>query len=129
MTDKLIVSNKAALRHKYGGAGLTRIRAALEQLVTADRRRGLVTRVVYLDDAEAMRARRAPVVADPVDYATTKAAIDAIFRAETPDYLMLLGAPDVVAQQPLQNPLYDPPDEPDAYAWSDLPYACAGPYS
>jgi hypothetical protein len=129
MTDKLIVSNKGALRRKYGAAGLARIRTALEQLVTADRTRGLVTRVLYLDDAAAMRKRRAPVVADPVDYATTKTAIDAIFRKETPDYLLLLGAPDVVAHQPLQNPLFDPPDEPDTYAWSDLPYACAGPYS
>jgi len=129
MTDKLIVSNKGALRRKYGGAGLARIRTALERLVAADRKRGLVTHVVYLDDARAMHAHRAPVVTDPVDYAATKAAIDAVFRAQRPDYLMLLGAPDVVAHQPLDNPLYDPPDEPDRYAWSDLPYACAGPPS
>jgi len=129
MTDKLIVSNKAALRRKYGGAGLARIRTALKHLVAADRKRGLATRVVYLDDANAMRALRAPVVTDPIDYAATKAAVDAVFRAQTPDYLVLLGAPDVVAHQPLDNPLYDPPDEPDLYAWSDLPYACAGAYS
>ena len=129
MTDKLIVTNKGALRRKYGAAGLARIRTALERLVTADRKRGLVTRVAWLDDAGAMRAHRAPAVTDPVDYATTKAAIDALFRAATPDYLMLLGAPDVVSHQPLANPLYEPPDEPDVYAWSDLPYACAGPYS
>jgi hypothetical protein len=129
MTDKLIVSNRAALRRKYGGAGLARIRAALERLVAADRKRGLATRVVYVDDANAMRAHRAPVVTDPIDYAATKAAVDAVFRARTPDYLVLLGAPDVVAHQPLDNPLYDPPDEPDLYAWSDLPYACAGAYS
>ena len=129
MTDKLIVSNQGALRQKYGRAGLSRIRTALDRMIAADRRRGLKTRVLYLDDAGAMRARHAPVVTDPVDYAATKAAVDAVFRAESPDYLMLLGAPDVVAHQPLENPLFDPPDEPDRYAWSDLPYACARPYS
>jgi hypothetical protein len=129
MTDKLIVSNRGALRRKYGAAGLARIRTALDHLVAADRKRGLVTRVAWLDDARTMRAHRAPVVADPVDYAATKKAVDALFRVATPDYLMLLGAPDVISHQPLSNPLYDPPDEPDVYAWSDLPYACAGPYS
>ena len=129
MTDKLIVSNQGALRQKYGRAGLSRIKTALDRMIAADRKRGLATRVLYLDDASAMRAGHAPVVSDPVDYAATKAAVDAVFRAESPDYLMLLGAPDVVAHQPLANPLFDPPDEPDRYAWSDLPYACAGPYS
>ncbi len=129
MTDKLIVSHRGALRGKYGASGLARIRTALTQLIGADRKRGLVTRVLYLDDARAMRARRATAVTDPADYAATKAAIDAVFRAERPDYLMILGAPDVVAHQPLRNPLFEPPGEPDRYAWSDLPYACDGPAS
>ncbi len=82
MTDKLIVSNKGALRRKYGGAGLARIRAALEapcrgrpQARARDARRSTST------TRHAMRALRAPVVADPVDYAATKAAVDAVFRA------------------------------------------------
>ncbi|MCC7328378.1 MAG: hypothetical protein IT521_16395 [Burkholderiales bacterium] len=128
MTDKLIVSNRGALRRKYGASGLARIGSALTRLVAADKKRGLVTRVLYLDDTRAMRARRATAVAEPDDYAATKAAIDALFQAESPDYLMIVGAPDVVAHQPLRNPLLDPPDEPDRYAWSDLPYACDGPY-
>jgi hypothetical protein len=129
MTDKLIVSNKGALRRKYGAAGLARIGTALKQLIAADRKRGLATSVRFLDDARSMRGRRASAVTDPADYAATKAAIDALFRTERPDYLMLLGAPDIVAHQPLLNPLYDPPGEPDRYAWSDLPYACAGHFS
>ena len=85
MTDKLIVSNQGALRQKYGRAGLSRIKSALDRMIAADRKRGLKTRVLYLDDAGAMRARHAPVVSDPVDYAATKAAVDAVFRAEAPD--------------------------------------------
>ena len=34
-----------------------------------------------------------------------KATIDAVFRATDPEYLMILGAPDVVPQQDLTNPL------------------------
>ncbi|CAG1006887.1 hypothetical protein BURK1_03342 [Burkholderiales bacterium] len=126
MTDKLIVTHGGALRRKYGAGGWRRIGAAVRRLVAADRRRGLATRLVLLDDALAMRARRGTPLADPGDYPAAKAAIDAAYRAESPDYLMILGAPDVVPHQPLVNPLHDPPDEPDRYAWSDLPYACEG---
>lgn len=128
MTDKLIVTHGGALRRKYGAAGFQRIRAALGRLIAADRRRGLVTKVVLLDDPKVMRTRRGARLVDPGDHRTAKAAIDAAFRAESPDYLLILGAPDVVPHQPLANPLYDPPDEPDRYAWSDLPYACEAGY-
>ncbi len=40
MTDKLIVTNKAALRAKYGAAGMRRVSAAITAMVAADRRRG-----------------------------------------------------------------------------------------
>ena len=53
-----------------------------------------------------------------------------MFRATTPEYLMILGAPDVVPHQDLVNPAFDPPyDDPDGFAWGDLPYACDEPYS
>jgi hypothetical protein len=38
---------------------------------------------------------------------------------------MILGAPDVVPHQDLTNPVFDPPDnDPDQFAYGDLPYAC-----
>lgn len=129
MSDKLIVSNRGALRAKYGATGLARVRAALRKLIAADRRRGLVSVVVFLDDARAMRARRARAVVDPADGQATKAAIDALYRTEKPDYLLIVGAHDVVAHQPLRNPLFEPPEDPDRHAFSDLPYACDAPYS
>ena len=42
---------------------------------------------------------------------------------------MILGAPDVVPHQDMKNPAFDPPDDPDEYAYGDLPYACDAPYS
>jgi hypothetical protein len=127
MVDKLVVSNRGVLRAKYGAAGFARIRTALAALAAADRRRGLTSTVVYLDDARAMRARRAKPLADAADIPGTKQAIDALYRAEEPDYLMIVGAPDVVAQQDLRNPVLD--DDPDPEVWSDLPYACDVGYS
>ena len=127
VADKLIVSNRGVLRAKYGAAGFARIRTALAALAAADRRRGLTSSLVYLDDTRAMRARRARPLDDPSDIPGTKRAIDALVRAESPDYLMIVGAPDVVAQQDLRNPVLD--DDPDAEVWSDLPYACDTAYS
>ena len=37
--------------------------------------------------------------------------------------------PDVVPHQDMTNPAFDPPDDPDEFAYGDLPYACDGPYS
>jgi hypothetical protein len=55
--------------------------------------------------------------------------IDGLWHAYRPDYLMILGAIDVVPHQDLRNPAYDPPDDDDEHAWGDFPYACDAPYS
>jgi len=70
-------------------------------------------------------------VGRPDDQAAVKAAIDLVFDYYTPDYLVLLGAPDVVPHQDLANPLYAGGIEgdDDEFVPSDLPYACAAPYS
>jgi hypothetical protein len=54
--DKIIVSNRAALKAKYGGAGLTRIKNAVDALIAADAKRGTKSRLVYLDEAAAMKS-------------------------------------------------------------------------
>ncbi|HEY5622249.1 MAG TPA: hypothetical protein VIV14_00715, partial [Gammaproteobacteria bacterium] len=68
----------------------------------------------------------APKIRDSDDAKQTKACVDALFDAIQPDYLMILGAPDVVCHQPLDNPIFDD-DDPDVP--SDLPYACAASFS
>lgn len=127
MTDKLIVTNRSVLRAKYGAQGFARIKAALARLVAADKARGIVSGIVYLDDARAMRARKGRALDDATDQVGTKRAIDALCRAEDPDYLMVVGAGDVVTQQALDNPVED--DDPDITVPSDLPYACDIAYS
>jgi hypothetical protein len=129
MTDKLIVTNKSALRAKYSAAGLRKVMGAVAALIAADRKRGLVSRLVDLSSAATMKRLNAPVVTVALHPKQNKDAIDGLFRALEPDYLMLLGSIDVIPHQDLANPVYAEDREDDPKAWSDLPYACDAPYS
>jgi len=129
MDDKIIVTNRTALTAKYGSAGVSRIKKAVDDLIAADAKRGVKSRLVYLDDAAAMKRFRGRPVNDQTHTRQNKEAIDAIFRVADPEYLMILGAPDVVPHQDIANPTFDTSDDPDRYAFGDLPYACDAPYS
>ena len=118
MTRKVIVTDQAQLRGKYGDAGLARVREAVDQLIRADQARGLATDWVALDTAGPWRAKQG-------NQATFKNAIDHVCGRAKPDYLLILGGPDVVPHQILTNPV---DDEDDAVP-SDLPYACSGSFA
>ena len=96
MDDKIIVTNRSALVKKYGTNGLASIRKALSALIAADKKRGIKSRVVYLDNKMTMKKLGGKTVMNATDPRENKAAIDGIFKAVNPDYLMILGAPDVV---------------------------------
>jgi hypothetical protein len=123
-TDKAIVTNITALRAKYG-AGYTQVKQALDQLVAADKARGLATKLVAIDSATDMRRAKGKPVASVKNQPQAKAAIDAIFKAYAPNYVMIVGASDVVPHITLDNPVGD--DDPNVP--SDVPYACTAPYS
>lgn len=130
MDDKVIVTNRSALMKKYGRQGTAKIRQAMRVLSAADKKRGMKNRVVYLDDANTMKKLGGKPVLNATDPRENKQAIDAVFTALLPDYLMILGSPDVVPHQDLDNPVYDPTDgDDDTQAWGDVPYACEAPYS
>src|SRR5262249_31119514 len=115
MPTKVVVTSQAAMAKKYG-SGWSRVKQAVGRLVKADAKRGVVSRLVALDDA-ALGAHRARA-GDPASY---KAALDHVFAQEQrPDYVLILGGPDVVPHQSLKNPIEDD----DADVPSDLPYAC-----
>ena len=128
-TDKVIVTNVGAMKVKYG-SGYSQITKAVRRLVAADKKRGLKTRLVALDNSRSMKLLKAKPVLDARDCRQNKTAIDGVFAALTPDYLVLLGAVDVIPHQDLVNPVpFDPEGDADRTAWSDLPYACEAPYS
>jgi hypothetical protein len=129
MSDKIIVTNLGVLRKKYGPTGLTKIRAAITALVAADKKRGLATRLFALDNASEMKKAKGAAVTSPTSPRQNKNAIDAIYATFRPDYLMILGAIDVVPHQDLINPVFGKDDDMDKCAWGDIPYACDQPYS
>lgn len=129
MDDKIIVTNLGRLKAKYGASGLAKINSAVKKLIAADKKRGLDTRLIGLDDAAAMKKVKGPRVTKASDPKQNKQSIDAVCKRLSPDYLVLLGAPDVIPHQDLRNPVFDPPDDPDTFAYGDLPYACEAAYS
>jgi hypothetical protein len=129
MDDKIIVTNSNALIKKYEDKGLARICKALTELSASDKERGIKTSVIYLDDKSSMKKVRRKAVTNATDPRENKEAIDAVFKSFNPHYLMILGAPDVVPHQDLNNPAYIAGKDDDREVWSDLPYACDTPYS
>jgi hypothetical protein len=129
MNDKVILSNRSALQAKYGSKGLAAVRKALTALLAADKKRGIKSSVVYLDNAAAMKKLGGQAVQNATDPRENKAAIDAVYEALNPDYLLILGAPDVVPHQDLNNTAFSAGDDDDAFAFGDVPYACDAPYS
>ena len=127
--DKVICTNLSALQAKYGAAGVKKIQTALQSLITNDKKRGLTTAVLALDRAADMKKAKAPAVTAATDPRQNKAAIDALFKALAPDYLLILGAADVIPHQDLKSPTFSPPDDPDEFAFGDIPYACETAYS
>ena len=127
MDDKIIITNRKALLRKYGSKGFAMIRKALTVLAAADKKRGIKSRVVYLDYEADMKKVGGKAVMNASDPRKNKEAIDAVFKFFNPHYLMILGAPGVVPHQDLDNPAY--PDDDDVHAWGDLPYSCDVPYS
>src|SRR5579871_4565800 len=103
--DKVIVTNLGVLKAKYGSKyGL--ITKALDGLNAAYKARGLTSLVVGLGDAKAMKSLKAPLVTDPNSPKQNKNAIDGVYRALTPSYVVILGAIDVVPHQPLKDPVH-----------------------
>jgi hypothetical protein len=131
MVDKILISNNSALSKKYG-TGLQTVQAAIARLIAADQARGLQTIYIAVDDPVAMTGVNGTPVTNTADPKENKAAVDAIYSFHAPQYVVLVGAVDVIPHQDLSNPAYNPArpaDDPDQSVPSDLPYACAAPYS
>jgi hypothetical protein len=121
---EVLVTNRSALEAKYGDR-FDKVWQAIEALAKADEKRGLSTRIVAIDDAATMKELGGQAVQDADDPAAAKAAVDAVFAADTPDYVAIVGSVDVVPHQNLANPLAR---DGDPTAFGDLPYACEAPY-
>ena len=123
-TDKVVFTHVGALRAKYGSTGVSRLRAALRTMISNDRGRGVVSTVVDVSSAAALRPVGEPRIADPGDHDRFRRVLDAVCTLAEPDYVLLYGGPDIVPLVPLVNPMPAPDPDPDLP--SDLPYAVPG---
>ncbi|HKW14962.1 MAG TPA: hypothetical protein VJS69_10795, partial [Candidatus Krumholzibacteria bacterium] len=126
--DKVIVSNRTALEDKYGAGGFAKIHKAVQALIKADQKRGLTTKIYYIDDRRTMDSFGGKFLQDIQDTVIAKKAIDAIYNQLKPDYLMVLGSTDVIPHQDVNNAAYVRGEDDDFEAWGDLPYACDTPF-
>jgi hypothetical protein len=126
--DKVIITSIGPLKEKYEER-FGRVEQAIQRLIAADKKRGLDTKLVALDSEADMRAVKGEAVKEKDDQSAVKRAVDAIYDAYEPDYIMILGAQDIVPHQDLKNPAYDPGGDDDKVVPSDIPYACEAPYS
>jgi len=129
MDSKIIVSNRSVLVKKYGTKGFAKIAKALTLLKAADSKRGIKSQIIYLDNKTAMKKVSGVAVFDAASPKENKAAIDAIYKKLRPEYVLILGAADVIPHQNLDNLVFEPGADDDRFAWSDLPYACSAAYS
>lgn len=129
---KLILSHKGALMAKYigkihgGRPALTVLGEKLNELIAFDGRRSIETIVVFLDEDDALVGEK---VIDRTDERQFKNAIDKAYNAYHPNYMVILGAQDIVPFIVLHNPLHPDIADEDRYLPTDLPYACNYGYS
>lgn len=129
--DKILIGNNKALQQKYPD-GSSLIHDAVNALIRADAERGLETQYVAVDDPAMMAAFGCSAVLSADDQRGNKEAIDAIWKKSHPDYIVLIGAPDIIPHQFVNNPVFkskEQPEDTDTQVPSDLPYACLAPYS
>lgn len=128
--DKIIIGNDAALKAKYGQQARD-IHKSIATLIAADQKRGLSSKYVAVDDPSLTKPLGVNP-AKPGDEKAHKDAVDAVYKKYQPDYIVLLGSPDIVPHITLTNPLFNPKqpdDDSDKSVLSDLPYACDISYS
>jgi hypothetical protein len=126
--DKLLLLHRARLRRKYGTNGTRRLVAALDRLIAADADRGVETVRIDLSSGRSLRPYGLGAIGDHEDAAAAVTAVQQVAARAEPDYVVLVGGPDVVPHVTLDNPLAGSAD-PDPDVLSDLPYACGGGYT
>src|SRR5215813_5142787 len=127
-TIKLIVTHQSQLAKKYSPKDLKRIEKAVASLVAKDKARQVTTHYVPLDSHADMKKYGVTAVTGNPTPEKCKQAIDGLFAALSPDYLVLLGSGDVIPYFKVANPSFDPQGDDDAEVPTDNPYACSRPY-
>jgi hypothetical protein len=124
---KLSITCRQPLEKKYDAKSLALIDAAVARWIAADKARGITTIHVAVDDATAMKRQGASAVDGRITAAKVKTALDALVNRLRPDYIVLVGADDVVPLFVVTNPSAAEDNEPTVP--TDNPYASSQPFS
>ena len=119
---KLSVTVRGSLERKYA-ADLELVDRAVKAWIAQDRKRGIKTIHVAVDDAAAMKELGVPVIKGTASASKIKDAIDALWERLTPDYLVLFGGDEIVPHFVVANPSYDESGDDDKEVPTDNPYA------
>ena len=120
---KLIISHKSNLQWKYS-KNFSKVTALLKQMQAADKKKGLDTRIVFVDDAASLKNAGVKKIRAYSEQ-ECKRVVDELYKKYIPAYIVILGAQDIFPFQDLDNPAEDE----DPMVPSDLPYACDTPFS
>jgi hypothetical protein len=125
---KLSVTVRKPLEKKYSTKDLKKIDKAVKGLIAADKKRGIITIHVALDDSAAMKKLGVKAISGSVTATEAKVAIDGLWKKVAPSYLVLFGGDDIVPYFEVANPSYQPSGDDDKTVLTDNPYACSQPF-
>lgn len=126
---KLSITSRQRIERKYDAAARKRINQAVKKWIAADKKRGIRTIHLAIDDPAAMKRYKVPPVRGAFTALKAKKALDALVARLTPDYIVLFGCDDVVPFFRVPNPSLSASDgDDDTEVLSDNPYACSRPY-
>jgi hypothetical protein len=124
--NKLIISHRGNILSKYGSKA-PKILGLLEKFRKAARKQQMTASLVFLDDDSMKSQYGIDKVINGTDPQQFKDAVDKLYQKIDPDYIVLIGAQDIIPFQPLKNPARRHDDENEVP--SDLPYACEQAFS
>jgi hypothetical protein len=120
---KLSITCRKALEKKYDKNEMQQINAAIVKWIEADASRGIRNVHVAVDDAKEMKPFKVAPVKGTITPEKVKRALDALCAKLSPDYVVLVGAGDVIPFFNVANPTQFAGGDPDALVATDNPYA------
>ncbi len=130
-STKLSITVRGALKRKYSATALARIETAIRAWIKADAARGFRTIHVNIDDPQAVAAYGVAPLTGAVTAVKVKEVLDALVAATAPDYIVILGADDVVPYFMTPNPSFSTTigGDNDDEVPTDNPYASTSSFN
>lgn len=136
MKKKVIATNLSEMTKFYGESFQSEISPTIQNLIEADAKRGIESKLVYLDQVDGAPA---PIDPEKLSREEVKVRMNIVIKDLNPEYLLILGGPSVVPHQKLITPYRElvklinenHPNYPDNsnFIESDFPYASTADYS